>query len=93
MRGEGIFVSSLMQFFVNPCCKSHVWLFEGADGGNWLRQLQHKLGITEGDSGDSGGDGTPATYFGERCEETAGCGRQVRVDDDGERSTKRQRVM
>ena len=25
---------------------SHVWLFDGAEGGKWLQQLQCQLGIT-----------------------------------------------
>ena len=25
---------------------SHVWLFDGAEGGKWLQQFQCKLGIT-----------------------------------------------
>ena len=63
---------------------SHVWLFEGAEGGGWLQQLKRELGMI--DIGDSGvGDGMPATCFGDKCE--------VRVDDDGERETKKRRVM
>ena len=63
---------------------SHVWLFEGAEGGGWLQQLKRGLGMT--DVEDSAvGDGTPATCIGDKCE--------VRVDYDGERETKKQRVM
>jgi hypothetical protein len=29
---------------------SHVWLFDGAEGGKWLQQLQCRLGIIPGSS-------------------------------------------
>jgi hypothetical protein len=27
---------------------SHVWLFDGAEGGKWLQQFQYQLGIIPG---------------------------------------------
>jgi hypothetical protein len=87
---------------INPLSKpfsltpsnSHVWLFEGAEGGKWLQQLQHELAIDDiGGSGESGvGDGVSAC-FDETARSTLAYGRQVRVDDDGERETKKQRVV
>lgn len=30
---------------------SHVWLFDGAEGGKWLQQLQCQLGIVPSEDG------------------------------------------
>ena len=38
---------------------SHVWLFDGAEGGKWLQQLQCRLGITPGSSTDNTRQSTP----------------------------------
>jgi len=57
-----------------------------------LRQLQGELGIT--DVGGDGSGGSPVMCFGDKYEETprsSTC--QVRVDDDGEREMKKQRIM
>jgi NAD-dependent histone deacetylase SIR2 len=42
---------------------SHVWLFDGAEGGKWLQQLQCQLGIVPGSipaSSDSTRQSTPS---------------------------------
>ena len=33
--------------------KSHVWLFEGAEGGKWLQNLRDELGIIDNGDGSS----------------------------------------
>jgi len=47
---------------------SHVWLFDGAEGGKWLQQLQCQLGIIPGSipssavtSGDNSRQSTPSS--------------------------------
>ena len=38
---------------------SHVWLFEGAEGGKWVKQLEETLQAdAEGNSGGSTANGT-----------------------------------
>ena len=85
-----------MQFSLNARCFSHIWLFEGAEGGKWLQQKRSELGIADV-GGNSGG--SPAVGFGDKREESSKLptphGRQARVDDDSdeERETKKQRVV
>jgi len=69
---------------------SHIWLFEGAEGGKWLQQQRNELGIANGVGGN--GD-SPAVDKSEETSKLPSHGRQARVDDDGERETKKQRVM
>lgn len=73
--------------------KSHVWLFEGAEGGKWLQRLERELGIMDIGGSDGGVGSASVSSMGD---ETRSPTPQVNVDngEGGERrETKKQRVV
>ncbi|KAH9479694.1 NAD-dependent protein deacetylase hst1 [Psilocybe cubensis] len=65
--------------------ESHVWLFEGADGGKWLQQLQKKLGIPKSVP-------TSATNSGYNTRQSTPGVSPQKVESDGGRRTKKARA-